>query len=116
VLAKPEYLSLLRVSSLHLCLSVPFVLSWSCIEALASGCCPDWLRRRARARVREDSVNGFLIDAPDAALLARRTTGLLAYRALLTEMGASARQCAVVDFELGRCLAQQTPFIRDLVS
>ncbi|MDP9095449.1 MAG: glycosyltransferase, partial [Pseudomonadota bacterium] len=37
-LPRPAYLDLLRVSALHLYLTVPFVLSWSCIEALAAGC------------------------------------------------------------------------------
>lgn len=115
-LARPEYLSLLRVSALHLYLSVPFVLSWSCIEALASGCLLLGSDVAPVREVVEDGVNGFLVDARDAALLARRAADLLAHRALLTDIRAAARQRIVADFELGRCLAQQTGLIRDLVS
>ena len=82
-LARPDYLNLLRVSALHLYLSVPFVLSWSCIEALASGCLLLGSDVAPVREVVEDGVNGFLVDARDAALLARRAADLLARRALL---------------------------------
>ena len=114
-LARPDYLNLLRVSALHLYLSVPFVLSWSCIEALASGCL---LLASDVAPVREvveDGANGFLVDARDGALLARRAADLLARRALLGNVRAAARQRAIAGFELGRCLDQQTRLLRELV-
>jgi glycosyltransferase involved in cell wall biosynthesis len=34
----PDYLNMLRVSSAHVYLSYPFVLSWSLIEAMSVGC------------------------------------------------------------------------------
>ena len=114
-LARPEYLSLLRVSALHLYLSVPFVLSWSCIEALASGCLLLGSDVAPVREVVEDGVNGFLVDARDSALLARRAADLLARRTLLVDVQAAARQRAITEFELGRCLAQQTSLIRELV-
>ena len=114
-LARPEYLTLLRVSALHLYLSVPFVLSWSCVEALASGCLLLGSDVAPVREVVEDSVNGFLVDARDSELLARRAADLLARRALLADVRAAARQRAIAEFELGRCLAQQTSLIRELV-
>lgn len=115
-LPRPEYLNLLRVSALHLYLSVPFVLSWSCIEALASGCLLLGSDVAPVREVVEDGVNGFLADARDSVLLASRAADLLARRALLVNVRRAARQRAIADFELGRCLSQQTRLLRKLVS
>ena len=114
-LARPDYLNLLRISALHLYLSVPFVLSWSCIEALACGCL---VLGSDVAPVREvlgDGVNGFLVDARDSELLARRAADLLARRALLASVRQTARDGAIARFELGQCLARQTRLVAELV-
>ena len=115
-LSRPEYLNLLRVSALHLYLSVPFVLSWSCIEALASGCLLLGSDVAPVREVVEDGVNGFLVEARDSVLLASRAADLLARRALLIDVRTAARQRAINGFELGRCLAQQTRLIQELVA
>lgn len=115
-LARPDYLNLLRVSALHLYLSVPFVLSWSCVEALASGCLLLGSDVAPVREVVEDGVNGFLIDARDPALLARRAADLLARRTLLVNVRATARQRAIAQFELKLCLARQSRLLRELVS
>ena len=114
-LARPDYLNLLRVSALHLYLTVPFVLSWSCIEALASGCLLLGSDVAPVREVVEDGVNGFLVDARNSQLLASRAADLLARRSLLVDVRAAARQRAIAEFELGRCLAQQTKLVRELV-
>ena len=114
-LSRPAYLDLLRVSALHLYLSVPFVLSWSCVEALACGCL---LLASDVAPVREaveDGVNGFLVDARDATLLAERAADLLARRAMLDNVRRAARAHAIARFELTQCLAAQTRLIAQLV-
>ncbi len=115
-LARPDYLDLLRVSALHLYLSVPFVLSWSCVEALASGCLLLGSDVAPVREVVEEGRNGFLVDARDAARLAGRAADLLARRTLLAEVRTAARQRAVAEFELGRCLAQQSSLVRELVA
>lgn len=115
-LTRPDYLNLLRISALHLYLSVPFVLSWSCIEALACGCLVLGSDVAPVREVLEDGVNGFLIDARDSELLARRAADLLARRALLAHVRQTARDGAIARFELGQCLAEQTRLVAELVS
>ena len=114
-LARPAYLDLLRVSALHLYLSVPFVLSWSCIEALACGCLVLGSDVAPVREVLENEVNGFLVDARDSELLARRAADLLARRALLGNVRQTARERAIAGFELRRCLAEQSRLIAEML-
>lgn len=115
-LSRSAYLSLLQVSALHLYLSVPFVLSWSCVEALSCGCL---LLASDVAPVREvveDGVNGFLVDARDSGMLASRAADLLAHRHQLDEVRRNAREQAIANFELRQCLAKQKQLIAELTS
>lgn len=76
---KPAILAdLLSLSDLHFYLTVPFVLSWSCLDAMACGAtmlCSD------TAPVREvisDGENGYLVDFFDDAAFAERALEVLA--------------------------------------
>jgi glycosyltransferase involved in cell wall biosynthesis len=114
-LPREAYLSLLRVSALHLYLTIPFVLSWSCIEAMAAGC-P--ILGADVAPVREviaDGETGFLVDGRDPAAVAARAADLLAERAGLRAVAARARTAAVERFSLPLCLARQTEVLRSVM-
>lgn len=114
ILSRPDYLNLLRVSALHLYLTVPFVLSWSCVEALASGCLVLGSDVAPVREVIEDGVNGFLIDARDADALAARAATLLADRQALGVVRRRARERAITSFDLRRCLAAQRRLVEEL--
>ncbi len=112
-LGRTEYLTLLQVSALHLYLTVPFVLSWSCVEALAAGCL---LLGSDVAPVREvlrDGANGFLVDGRDPEAIASGAADLLARRASLGPMRDRARAMAVRRFDLRHCLRLQSRLIRE---
>jgi glycosyltransferase involved in cell wall biosynthesis len=69
---------LLSLSDLHVYLTVPFVLSWSMLDAMACGCtmlCSDTAPVR---EVIEDGENGLLCDFFDADAFADRALGVLA--------------------------------------
>lgn len=76
---RPEMLArLLSVSDLHLYLTVPFVLSWSCLNAMACGAtmlCSDTEPVR---EVIADGENGLLCDFFDDAAFAERALEVLA--------------------------------------
>ncbi|MFZ4774858.1 MAG: glycosyltransferase [Terrimicrobiaceae bacterium] len=61
-LTTAEYRTVLQASSAHLYLTRPFVLSWSCLEALSAGCALVASRTPPVEEVVEDGVNGILVD------------------------------------------------------
>jgi glycosyltransferase involved in cell wall biosynthesis len=115
-LTRPEYLSLLQVSALHLYLTVPFVLSWSCIEALAAGCLVLGSDVAPVREVLQDGVNGFLVDGRDPDVIASRAADLLARQASLGPVRDRARVTAQQRFDVRQCLAQQSRIVREVAS
>ena len=76
-LDRADYLRLLQRSSAHVYLTVPFVLSWSMLEAMSTGCA---LALSDTAPVREfaDAEAAALVDLAHPAAIADAVTALLA--------------------------------------
>jgi glycosyltransferase involved in cell wall biosynthesis len=106
-----RYQALLQTSSVHVYLTYPFVLSWSCVEAMASGCV---LIASATPTVQEvvNDENGVLVPFHDHETLAARVTEMLADRPRFAHLGANARRTAVERFDLkGACLPRLVEII-----
>jgi len=85
------YRTVLRLSSLHIYLTYPFVLSWSALEAMATGCA---VLGSDTAPVREfvtDGETGLLAPFLDPGAVAARAVQALSEPALLQRLGAAAR-------------------------
>ena len=101
------YTALLQVSAVHAYLTYPFVLSWSLLEAMASGCAIVASRTPPVEEVIVDGVNGWLTDFFDAEALAEKLAGVLAGRDDTAAMRAAARRSAVERYDLKRrCLPE----------
>lgn len=110
MLERVRYLALLRVSRLHLYLSVPFVLSWSLTEAMATGCL---VLASDTAPVREfisDGANGFLVEMRAPEAIAARAGALLAAPDD-PAIRAAARATIAARCALPACLAAQEALI-----
>jgi glycosyltransferase involved in cell wall biosynthesis len=57
-----QYLQVLRTSSVHVYLTRPFVLSWSMLEAMSTGCLIIASNTHPVTEVIQDGVNGILVD------------------------------------------------------
>lgn len=95
-----HYLSVLQLSTVHVYLTYPFVLSWSLIEALAAGCLLVASRTPPVEEIVKDGENGCLVDFFDIAGLADRVAELLREADAHRAMRAAARASAVGHYDL----------------
>ena len=109
-----RYREVLQISSAHIYLTRPFVLSWSCIEAMSVGCLVVGSATPPVQEVIEDGVNGFLVDfhSPDA--IARKTAEAVAAGASLDAMRQRARETVLDRYALSKCLPRQIKLVKDL--
>jgi len=101
------YLQLLQVSTVHVYLTYPFVLSWSFIEAMACGCLIVGSATPPVLELLRDGVNGFAVDFFAVRKLANRIESLLDQRRQLQGVRQAARATAVERFDLKRVLLPQ---------
>jgi len=108
-----SYLKVLQISSLHVYLTYPFVLSWSLLEAMSAQCL---ILASDTAPVRDvaaDGTNCFLADFFDHRQLATRAADLLRNRKDLQEVRSNARRMVQAQFDLqGICLPAQLVFLK----
>src|SRR6202034_3238942 len=90
-----NYLNLLQVSSAHVYLTYPFVLSWSFIEAMACGCLVVGSATPPVLEVLRDGVNGLAVDFFAVKALATRIEEALAQSERLQPLREAARATAL---------------------
>ena len=105
------YLSLLQVSSLHIYLTVPFVLSWSCIEAMGAGCLVLGSDTAPVQEVITDEVNGLLVDFHSPKAIAEKAADALAAGRGLDSLRKLARERVLERYALTKCLPRQMQLI-----
>jgi glycosyltransferase involved in cell wall biosynthesis len=103
----PTYLKLLQVSSAHVYLTYPFVLSWSLIEAMASGCMIIASSTPPVLEVLQDGSNALLVDFFSHRQLAKRIEEALSAPKEMQALRKAARAAAVAKFDLKRVLLPQ---------
>ena len=99
-LSYADYLKVLQISSLHVYLTYPFVLSWSMLEAMSAGCAVLGSATAPVQEVIEADKNGFLTDFFDSSALAKRASELLANRKELNSIRQAARQTIIERYDL----------------
>ena len=110
-----DFLRVLQVSTVHVYLTYPFVLSWSLLEAMSAGCA---IVASDTAPVREairHGETGQLVDFFDPAALAQQVIALCDDPTERAKLGAQARAFAVENYDLEtRCLPGQIEWVERL--
>ena len=110
------YLKLLQLSSAHVYLTYPFVLSWSMLEAMSSGCLLVASRTAPVEEVIRDGENGVLVDFFDPAAIAEAVSEALQDRERTRPLREAARQTVVETYDLQRiCLPRQIALVREMI-
>lgn len=115
VLPKADYRNALQLSKVHVYLTYPFLLSWSMLEAMATGTI---LVASDTAPVKEiikDGKNGLLVDFFDhGALVSRIEDALSLPKRKATTLSNAARKTIESSYNVEQCLQQIINKITDL--
>lgn len=100
-----QYLNVLQISSAHVYLTVPFVLSWSMLEAMSAGCIVVGSDTAPVREVIQHEKNGLLVDyfSPDA--IAKQVITVLSDRKAYMDMRAQARETILTHYPLNKGIA-----------
>ncbi len=106
-----KLIRLYQISSAHIYLTYPFVLSWSVLEAMACGAPVIASDTGPCHDIIHDRHNGLLTDFWDADALADKVAFCLENRAQLMPLREQARKTILGHFDLRLCLDRQTSLL-----
>jgi glycosyltransferase involved in cell wall biosynthesis len=106
------YRQILQVSTAHVYLTYPFVLSWSMLEAMAAGCLVIGSDTAPVREVIRHQENGLLVDFFNPDALAGHVIDALSNPARYRVLRETARRTIVEGYDLKRiCLPRQTRLV-----
>ena len=112
-----DFISVLQLSTVHVYLTYPFVLSWSLLEAMSIGCCVVASDTKPLHEVIVDNETGFLIDFFNSEKLATSVLNLLDSPETRKNIGCNARSFIKSNYDLSSiCLPRQLSWVNKLLS
>lgn len=111
-----QLIALFQISAAHLYLTYPFVLSWSMLEAMATGVALVASRTQPVLEVIEDGKNGLLADFYDPRDVADKLGQLLDAPDRNAAMRVAARQTVLDRFDLAKLLPLHMQLVRDIAA
>jgi glycosyltransferase involved in cell wall biosynthesis len=113
----PHFISLLQLSTIHVYLTYPFVLSWSLLEAMSMGCAVVAGNTRPVQEALTHNETGRLTDFFDPRALADEVIELSGDPDRRARLGANARAFARANYDLKTvCLPGQIKWITGLTA
>lgn len=115
-LRTPEFRAAMHVSAAHIYLTYPFVLSWSLLEAMSSGCLIIGSRTAPVEEAIVDGVNGVLVDFFNPTEVAERVSEALTKPAAFASIRKAARDTVLARYDLRSvCLPRQVGLLENLM-
>ncbi len=112
-----SFLNVLQVSSVHVYLTYPFVLSWSLMEAMAVGCPIAASRTPPVEEVMTDGESGLMFDFFSSEALAEAVCRILQDRDLGRALGVQARDAIRRRYDLHEvCLPRHVKLVEDVAA
>ena len=108
-----DYLKVLQASSAHLYLTYPFVLSWSMLEALSTGCLILASSTAPVMEVIREGENGLLVDFFSPEAIADRVDEVLELGDRLNAIRANARETILQNYDLANLLPEHLRWIKE---
>jgi glycosyltransferase involved in cell wall biosynthesis len=110
-----QFIQLLQLSTVHVYLTYPFVLSWSLLEAMSAGCAIVASDTRPLHEAIRHDETGRLVNFFDAATLTDELCTLFDDPAERARLGANARAFAQTHYDLKTvCLRPQLEWVKSL--
>ena len=113
--AYPIYLALLQISTVHVYLTYPFVLSWSCIEAMSVGCAIVGSDTSPVREVITHNETGRLVNFLSPSEISSQVIDLIENPSERERLGFNARQYVLERYDRNSvCLPQQIEWVEKI--
>lgn len=110
-----DFIKLLQISSAHVYLTAPYILSWSMLNAMACGCCVVASDTQPVQEVIKNNYNGLLFDFHNINEQVEKIEYALDNQDKVKEIRNNARQTIVEKYEFKKLLMEQIAFIMKVV-
>lgn len=110
-----KYVKLLQISSVHVYSTVPFVLSWSLLDAMACECAVVASNTRPVQEVMQDGYNGLLFDFYNVDQLVEKIEYALDNKDEIAKIKKNARMTILDKYSINLLLPQHIEYIKSLI-
>jgi glycosyltransferase involved in cell wall biosynthesis len=108
-----SYIKVIQITSAHIYLTYPFVLSWSLLEAMSCGALIIGSNTEPVTEVIDDNKNGLLVDFFDSKMIAKTITDVLNNRQKYEPIKKNARETIINKYDLNNiCLPAHIDLIK----
>jgi glycosyltransferase involved in cell wall biosynthesis len=114
LLPHQDLIRLFQITTVHVYLTYPFVLSWSLMEAMACGALVVGSRTPPVQEVIQHGQNGLLVGMDDPGDLARQLIEVLRQPSVYRRLRHAARRSMVEHYERTVCMKRQIEWLQQL--